>query len=111
MLFRSSTDRWCILYPTIKRLLRADVKEITELSLLDNAREPVRFLESLGTRIRLTSSLQLSRVIFEAAVAWAARSGKSNFWSLARTPARGAPRDASIRTDECVSRSVSHVLC
>lgn len=35
------TDCWCILYPTIKRLLRADVKEITELALLDNAREPV----------------------------------------------------------------------
>lgn len=38
-----STDRWCILFPTIKRLLRSDVKEITELSLLDNAREPVRY--------------------------------------------------------------------
>lgn len=35
------TDRWCIFYPTIKRLLRADVKDITELALLDNAREPV----------------------------------------------------------------------
>lgn len=35
------TDRWCILYPTVKRLLRADIKEITALSILDNAREPV----------------------------------------------------------------------
>ncbi|ORY82386.1 Other/VPS15 protein kinase [Leucosporidium creatinivorum] len=78
----SPTDCWCILYPTIKRLLRADIKEITELALLDNAREP------------------LPRVIFEAAVAWAGRSGKSNFWSLPRGSAKGAPRDAGVRTDE-----------
>lgn len=38
----SNTDRWCILYPMIKKLLRADVKEITSAALLDNAREPVR---------------------------------------------------------------------
>ena len=76
------TDRWCILYPTIKRLLRADIKDITELALLDNAREP------------------LSRVVFEAAVSWAGRSGKSQFWSLTRTVVKGAPRDASVRTDE-----------
>lgn len=35
------TDRWCSLYPTIKRSLRADIKEITAFTLLDNAREPV----------------------------------------------------------------------
>lgn len=78
------TDRWCILYPTIKRLLRSDVKEITALSLLDNAREP------------------LSRVVFEAAVAWAGKNGKSHFWSATKGPAKGAPRDAGVRTDECV---------
>ncbi|SCV71242.1 BQ2448_2830 [Microbotryum intermedium] len=81
------TDRWCILYPTIKRLLRADIKEITALSILDNAREP------------------LSRVIFEAAVAWACRAGKSHFWSAngsSKNAARekGAPRDVGVRTDE-----------
>ncbi|KAK4047771.1 Serine/threonine-protein kinase [Microbotryomycetes sp. JL221] len=76
------TDCWCILYPTIKRLLRADVKDITALSLLDNAREP------------------LSRNVFEAAVAWAGRAGKSNFWSLPRASAKGAPRDAGVKTDE-----------
>ncbi|KAI5479132.1 hypothetical protein MNV49_003992, partial [Pseudohyphozyma bogoriensis] len=76
------TDRWCILYPTIKRLLRADIKDITELAVLDNAREP------------------LSRVIFEAAVAWAGKSSKSQFWSPVRAPTKGAPREASIRTDE-----------
>jgi phosphoinositide-3-kinase regulatory subunit 4 len=39
-----STDRWCIFYPMVKRLLRADIKEITEVALLDNAREPVGLL-------------------------------------------------------------------
>lgn len=78
------TDKWCILYPTIKRLLRSDVKEITALSLLDNAREPI------------------SRVVFEAAVAWAGKNGKSHFWSATKGPAKGAPRDAGVRTDECV---------
>ncbi|BGP38644.1 Serine/threonine-protein kinase [Rhodotorula kratochvilovae] len=80
-----TTDKWCILYPTVKRLLRSDIKEITDLALLDNAREP------------------LSRVVFEAALAWAARSGKSHFWSQSRASsatAKGAPRDASVRTDE-----------
>lgn len=76
------TDKWCILYPTIKRLLRSDIKEITALSLLDNAREPV------------------ARVVFEAAVSWAGKAGKGNFWSPARAPAKGAPRDAGVRTDE-----------
>lgn len=28
----------------VKRLLRADIKEITEVALLDNAREPVGLL-------------------------------------------------------------------
>ncbi|GAA5967346.1 hypothetical protein JCM11641_000519 [Rhodosporidiobolus odoratus] len=78
----SPTDKWFILYPTIKRLLRSDIKEITDLSLLDNAREPI------------------SRVVFEAAVAWAGKAGKNNFWSLSRAPAKGAPRDAGVRTDE-----------
>ncbi|BGP23345.1 other/VPS15 protein kinase [Rhodotorula toruloides] len=77
-----STDKWCILYPTIKRLLRSDVKEITALSLLDNAREPI------------------SRVVFEAAVAWVGKNGKSHFWSATKGPAKGAPRDAGVRTDE-----------
>ncbi|GAA5898472.1 hypothetical protein JCM8208_006993 [Rhodotorula glutinis] len=80
-----TTDKWCILYPTVKRLLRSDIKDITDLALLDNAREP------------------LSRVVFEAAVSWASRSGRSHFWSLSRGtggPTKGAPRDASVRTDE-----------
>ncbi|GAA6038901.1 hypothetical protein JCM8097_000564 [Rhodosporidiobolus ruineniae] len=78
----SPTDKWCILYPTLKRLLRSDIQEITDLALLDNAREP------------------LSRVVFEAAISWASKSSKSHFWSLAPRPAKGAPRDAGVRTDE-----------
>lgn len=36
-----TTDRWCILYPTIRRLLRADIRDITDSALLENARDPV----------------------------------------------------------------------
>lgn len=46
------TDRWCIFYPIVKRLLRADVKEITDLALLDNAREPVRYFFCLTRKSR-----------------------------------------------------------
>lgn len=46
------TDRWCIFYPIVKRLLRADVKEITDLALLDNAREPVRYFFCLSRKSR-----------------------------------------------------------
>ena len=52
----------------------------------------------------LTQKPQLPRVVFEAAVTWAGRSGKSQFWSLTRAPAKGAPRDASVRTDEWAFR-------
>ncbi|KAM0754729.1 Other/VPS15 protein kinase [Meredithblackwellia eburnea MCA 4105] len=76
------TDRWCILYPTIKRLLRSDLKDINEKSIMDIVREPV------------------SRVVFEAAVAWAGKSPKSHFWAPIRAPARGAPREASVQTDD-----------
>ncbi|CEQ42196.1 SPOSA6832_04001, partial [Sporobolomyces salmonicolor] len=98
------TDRWCIFYPTVKRLLRADVKDITDLALLDNAREPVSTLfgslPSLQSLTVYDGVEQLPRVIFEAAVAWASRVGNSNFWSLSRGPTKGAPRDAGVRTDE-----------
>lgn len=51
--------------------------------------------------LTLASATQLSRVVFEGAVTWASRSGKSHFWSLSRGgPTKGAPRDASVRTDE-----------
>ncbi|KAF8752206.1 Protein kinase domain [Rhizoctonia solani] len=52
------TDVWCILYPGLRQALRADVRAITEQSLL--------------------STLKPS--IFEAAISWAIKSDKSAFW-------------------------------
>ena len=68
----------------MRRILRGDIKEITALSILDHSRDP------------------LSRVIFEAAVTWAGKAGKSYFWSSPRGTVKGAPRDAGVRTDEQV---------
>jgi len=59
------TDRWCIFYPIVKRLLRADVKEITDLALLDNAREPVRFLSFPPLEFRRRADLSLLSFSFQ----------------------------------------------
>ncbi|KEP55073.1 phosphoinositide 3-kinase regulatory subunit 4 [Rhizoctonia solani 123E] len=56
------TDVWCILYPGLRQALRADVRSITEQSLLSTLKPP------------------LSRQIFEAAISWAMKSDKSAFW-------------------------------
>ncbi|CAE6379670.1 unnamed protein product [Rhizoctonia solani] len=56
------TDVWCILYPGLRQALRADVRAITEQSLLS------------------TLKPSLSRQIFEAAISWAIKSDKSAFW-------------------------------
>ncbi len=44
-----ASDVWCIIYPYIRPLLQADVKEMTDLALLDVVKDPVsgdRVLES-----------------------------------------------------------------
>ncbi|QRV84883.1 phosphoinositide 3-kinase regulatory subunit 4 [Ceratobasidium sp. AG-Ba] len=56
------TDVWCILYPGLRQALRADVRVITEQSLLSTVKPP------------------LSRQIFEAAISWAMKTDKSAFW-------------------------------
>ncbi|KAG8768849.1 Serine/threonine-protein kinase [Ceratobasidium sp. 428] len=56
------TDVWCILYPGLRQALRADVRAISEQSLLSTVKSP------------------LSRQIFEAAITWAMKSDKSPFW-------------------------------
>ncbi|CCO36045.1 phosphoinositide-3-kinase, regulatory subunit 4,p150 [Rhizoctonia solani AG-1 IB] len=56
------TDVWCILYPGLRQALRADVRAITEQSLLS------------------TLKPALSRQVFEAAISWAIKSDKSAFW-------------------------------
>lgn len=35
------SDVWCILYPSLRHLLRSDVKEIDEQSLLGAMKQPV----------------------------------------------------------------------
>ncbi|KDQ50203.1 hypothetical protein JAAARDRAFT_165024 [Jaapia argillacea MUCL 33604] len=56
------SDVWCILYPSLKHFLRADVRSIDEQSLLLSLKPP------------------LSRQIFDASVAWAMKAEKTQFW-------------------------------
>ncbi|KAG8906368.1 Serine/threonine-protein kinase [Tulasnella sp. 403] len=56
------TDVWCILYPGLRPHLRSDVRAISESSLLMTIKHP------------------LPRQIFDAAVAWAMKGDKSQFW-------------------------------
>lgn len=35
------TDVWCIIYPLVRPFLKADVAEISELSLMSNVKSPV----------------------------------------------------------------------
>ena len=35
------TDVWCILYPSLKHLLKCDIREINEANLLANLKSPV----------------------------------------------------------------------
>ncbi|KAG8859720.1 Serine/threonine-protein kinase [Tulasnella sp. 330] len=64
-----TTDVWCILYPSLRPHLRSDVRAISESSLLMTVKPP------------------LPRKIFDAAVAWAMKGDKSQFWkgSLSRS--------------------------
>ncbi|KZV87785.1 ARM repeat-containing protein [Exidia glandulosa HHB12029] len=65
------TDVWCILYPSLKHVLKCDIREINDANLLINVKSP------------------LPRRIFDAALAWAMRSDKSQFW--AGSAAKGKP--------------------
>lgn len=42
----SSTDQWCILYPAVRKLLRAEVADIKEIPLLEALVPPVRGADS-----------------------------------------------------------------
>ncbi|KAG8960407.1 Serine/threonine-protein kinase [Tulasnella sp. 419] len=57
-----STDVWCILYPSLRSLLRSDITAITEQHLLMTVKPP------------------LPRKIFDTAVAWAMKGDKSQYW-------------------------------
>lgn len=63
--FLSHADRYCIMLPILQPFLRAPLLDFTERSILDRLKSP------------------LSRAVFEAAVLWAAKRGKSLFWTTA----------------------------
>ncbi|CDW96863.1 hypothetical protein [Sporisorium scitamineum] len=55
-------DVWAILYPSLRPLLRTDVQDLTEVTLLDTVRAP------------------LTRPVYSAALAWASQASNSAFW-------------------------------
>ncbi|KAJ4489999.1 hypothetical protein J3R30DRAFT_3277445 [Lentinula aciculospora] len=75
------SDVWCILYPSLRHFLKSDVETIDEKSLL-NTMKPA-----------------LPRQIFDAAVLWATKTDRSNFWKVGRRVKSETPREsvASVR--------------
>lgn len=55
-------DVWAILFPSLRPLLRADVQDFDEVTLLDMAKPP------------------LTRSVYSAALAWASQASNSAFW-------------------------------
>ncbi|SNX82431.1 related to VPS15 - ser/thr protein kinase [Melanopsichium pennsylvanicum] len=55
-------DVWAIVYPSLRPLLRADVQNLDEITLLDMAKAP------------------LTRPVFSAALVWASQASNSAFW-------------------------------
>ncbi|OBZ66825.1 putative serine/threonine-protein kinase VPS15 [Grifola frondosa] len=70
------SDVWCILYPSLKHFLRSDVRDVDEASLLSALKHP------------------LSRQIFEAAVQWAMKADKTQFWRGHRSSKSESPRES-----------------
>ncbi|KAG2366341.1 hypothetical protein BDR07DRAFT_1606901 [Suillus spraguei] len=74
------SDVWCILYPSLRHLLRSDVKEVEEQSLLSAMKS------------------SLPRPVFDGAVQWAMRAEKTTFWRGHRRPASKmeSPRESIV---------------
>ncbi|KAG8950099.1 Serine/threonine-protein kinase [Tulasnella sp. 424] len=73
-----ATDVWCILYPGLRQHLRSDIRAISESSLLTTVKSP------------------LPRSIFDAAVAWAMKGEKSQYWhGAASNGAKSSKPDTS----------------
>ncbi|KAF5350674.1 hypothetical protein D9756_008730 [Leucocoprinus leucothites] len=73
------TDVWCILYPSLKHFLKADVAVINEQSLLTVMKHP------------------LSRQILDASVQWAMKGDKTGFWRGPRkTNKTESPRESVV---------------
>ncbi|KAI0729483.1 hypothetical protein C8Q72DRAFT_307334 [Fomitopsis betulina] len=69
-------DVWCILYPSLKHLLRSDVRDVDERSLLLALKPP------------------LSRQVFEVAIQWAMKPDKSLFWRTHRGTKSESPKNS-----------------
>ncbi|KAF8128699.1 hypothetical protein EV363DRAFT_1433081 [Boletus edulis] len=63
------SDVWCILYPSLRHLLRCDVGEVDEQSLLVAMKSP------------------LPRPVFDGAVQWAMKAEHTMYWRSQRRPA------------------------
>ncbi|KAL4253381.1 Serine/threonine-protein kinase Vps15-like protein [Abortiporus biennis] len=76
------SDVWCILYPSLKHFLRSEIKEVDEQSLLLSMKPPI------------------SRQVFDAAVQWAMKADKTQFWRSHRSSKTESPRDsmAAVRS-------------
>jgi phosphoinositide-3-kinase regulatory subunit 4 len=81
-----STDVWCILYPSLRHFIKADIHLIDEPTLLMCLKPPVR-LEAGRDHVE-TDTLQLSRPVFDAAVQWAMKTENSPFWTGQRRSAK-----------------------
>lgn len=89
-------DTWCILYPYIRPLLKADVPEITACALLDVVSEPVSGFVSKMCRANLVH-FQLSVTLLEAARQWYMANPKSTFWSAVLLPGKAGNRSKAFR--------------
>ncbi|KAH7910911.1 hypothetical protein BJ138DRAFT_1126480 [Hygrophoropsis aurantiaca] len=84
------SDVWCILYPSLRHLLRSDIKDIDEQSLLTAMKPP------------------LSRQVFDGALQWAMKAEKTMFWRGHRRAASKieSPRESIVSMRKAGSASV-----
>ncbi|KAI0672432.1 hypothetical protein C8Q78DRAFT_971156 [Trametes maxima] len=81
------SDVWCILYPSLKHFLRSDVRDVDEKSLL------------------LAMKQALSRQVFDAAVQWAMKADKTQFWRSHRSMKSESPRESMAAVRQAGSAS------
>ncbi|KAH9960599.1 ARM repeat-containing protein [Lactifluus volemus] len=72
-----SSDVWGILYPSLRHFLRSDVRNVDEFSLLTALKPP------------------LERQLFDAALQWAMKADKTQFWrGYKKSPKVESPQDS-----------------
>lgn len=96
--YLEDSDTWCILYPYIRPLLKADVPEITACALLDVVSEPVSDSRlALYETERGLPNKQLPVSVLETARQWYMANSKSPFWSAILLPGRTGSRSKAFR--------------